>query len=149
MARTDFGKAIERFAEKVDGGIATVMRKSSVDLLSAIVMRTPVGNPDLWKSSPPPGYVGGRLRASWTVDFGQPEIAFDIRPDPAGNATVSRGELKLQQWQPGLPIVISTRLPYAPRIEFQGHSGQAPAGMVRVSVAEWHSFIERAARSLD
>ncbi|MDH5829796.1 hypothetical protein QFW80_04590 [Luteimonas sp. M1R5S18] len=149
MARTDFGKALHKFAEKVDGGIATVMRKSSIDLLSSIVMKTPVGNPTLWKSKGPPGYVGGRLRASWTVDFDQAVFTATLKPDPSGALTIANGATKLQQWEPGLPIVISTRLPYAPRIEFQGHSGQAPAGMVRVSVAEWHSFVERAARSLD
>ncbi len=150
MAATSFGKALEQFAEKVDGGIRTVMVKSSIDLHAAIVMRTPVGNPDLWKHSPPPGYVGGRLRASWEVGLDRFEwTPGEIKPDPGGGATIAKGTWKLQQWKPGEDIYIGTRLPYAPPIEYVGHSKQASAGMLRVSVSEWQSFIESAARSLE
>ncbi len=149
MATTDFSKALRKFAEKVDGGIRTVMVKSSIDLHTAIVMRTPVGNPDLWKGNAPPGYVGGRLRASWEIGIDRFEwTPGEIKPDASGAATIAKGTWKLQQWTPGTGIYIGTRLPYAPVIEYQGHSKQAQAGMLRVSVAEWHGFVERAARQV-
>ena len=143
-----FGADLAKFAAKVDGGIRTVMRKSSLDLHTAIVMRTPVGNPDLWKHKAPARYAGGRQRASWGVGLDRFEFEAEIKADPGGALTVSRGASVLQRWEPGMDIYIGTRLPYAPPIEYLRHSKQAPAGMLRVSIAEWHGFVERAARQV-
>ncbi|MCY1383672.1 hypothetical protein D9M69_718230 [compost metagenome] len=38
---------------------------------------------------------------------------------------------------------------FGPRLEFESWSSQAPAGMVRVSVAEFQTFVNEAAASLN
>ena len=40
-------------------------RKIHLQTINQMIKGTPVGNPDLWQSKPPPGYVGGRARSNW------------------------------------------------------------------------------------
>ena len=39
-------------------------------------------------------------------------------------------------------------LPYIRPLEYEGHSKQAPAGMVRVSVTEFQTFVDNAVKAL-
>ena len=39
-------------------------------------------------------------------------------------------------------------LPYGPRLEYEGWSSQAPAGMVQVSVTEAQTFVNNAVSGL-
>jgi hypothetical protein len=39
-------------------------------------------------------------------------------------------------------------LPYGPRLEYEGWSSQAPAGMVRISVVEFQTFVDKAVMEL-
>lgn len=46
-------------------------------LLAKVIKRTPVGNPDNWKSGKAPaGYVGGTLRRGWTAGKSQNAKAY-------------------------------------------------------------------------
>lgn len=82
-------------------------------LLSRIEKRTPIGRPELWKYPAPKNYVPGTLRASWAMLITS-----------------------------ALNIQISNDQPYADRVEF-GWSTQAPAGMLRISIKEWDSIINK------
>ncbi len=94
------------------------------------------------------GYVGGRLRGSWTVTFNAPSTSEPGRIDPSGSETIAAAAAALSTFTVGPSIYITSNVPYANRIEFAGHSSQAPAGMVRVSVAEFQQFVTDAVRSL-
>jgi hypothetical protein len=112
------------------------------------VLRTPVGNPDLWKSKPPKGYVGGRLRANWTVSIGVPDTTTTDAIDQSGEGTINAGRAVIDTADTTQAIYMTNSLPYAVSIEY-GHSGvQAPAGMVRVSVADFQAFVDKAAAEL-
>ncbi|WP_330210091.1 hypothetical protein [Pseudomonas sp. AM4(2022)] len=39
-------------------------------------------------------------------------------------------------------------LPYGPRLEYEGWSNQAPAGMVQITVTEFQMFINKAVSEL-
>lgn len=143
-----FTASLAAFAKKAPEQVRVVVRKASIDLLTATVYRTPVGNPDLWKSKPPKGYVGGRLRANWNVSLVAPDTTTTDAIDKDGGATVNRGSAEIGQADGIKDIWMMNSLPYAIPIEY-GHSGvQAPAGMVRVSVAEFQAFVDQAAASL-
>jgi len=143
-----FTASLAAFAKKAPEQVRVVVRKVSIDLLTATVMRTPVGNPDLWKSKPPKGYVGGRLRANWNVSLVAPDTSTTDAIDKDGSATVNRGSAEIGQADGVKDIFIMNSQPYALPIEY-GHSGvRAPAGMVRVSVAEFQTFVDQAAASL-
>ncbi|GGA05605.1 hypothetical protein [Dyella caseinilytica] len=48
MADKTFALSLTAFAQKAPEKAREVVRKVSIDLLTATVMRTPVGNPELW-----------------------------------------------------------------------------------------------------
>lgn len=147
MADT-FALSLAAFAAKAPDKARAVVRKVAIDTLSRVVLRTPVGNPQMWKSKPPAGYVGGRLRANWNTSIGAPSLTVTAKRDAAGEATIQRGRGVIAASDGEQPIYIMNSLPYVREIEYEGHSRQAPAGMVRITVAELQSFVDNAARSL-
>lgn len=147
MAET-FALSLARFAEVAPDKARTVVRKVALDALSRVVLRTPVGNPSLWKHKPPAGYVGGRLRANWNVSVGAPDVSVSFRRDKAGQVTIARGTNAITASDGERSIYIVNSLPYVREIEYEGHSRQAPAGMVRITVTELQTFVDNAVRGL-
>jgi hypothetical protein len=143
-----FALSLHAFAKKAPEQARQVIRKVSIDLLTATVLRTPVGNPKLWKSKPPAGYVGGRLRANWMVSLVAPDTSTTAAIDKDGGTTIAKGSQTIAGSDGTEDIWIMNSLSYAIPAEY-GHSGvQAPQGMVRISVAEFQAFVEKAAASL-
>jgi hypothetical protein len=144
-----FALSLHAFAKKAPENARQVVRKVSIDLLTATVLRTPVGNPDLWKNkNPPAGYVGGRLRANWTVALVAPDTTTTEAVDKAGSSTIAKGSQTILASDGEEDIYITNSLPYAIPVEY-GHSGvQAPQGMVRVTVAEFQAYVEKAVAEL-
>lgn len=142
-----FGVDVRRWCEKAKGNADQVLRATVLGLTNNIVFRSPVGNPDLWKSPPPPGYVGGRFRANWQVTIGEP--ARDSLPviDPTGSVSILSASTTMQGAQCGPPVYIVNNLPYAIELEY-GHSTQSPEGMVRLASAEFQQIVNNAVRSL-
>lgn len=147
MSSQTFTLAISQFVEKAKAAPALVVRKATIELFSAVVLRTPVGNPDLWAGPAPKGYVGGRLRANWIVSFDRPDPATTGAIDKTGQATIGKGITVITRADGEHDIYMTNNLPYALPVEY-GHSKQAPAGMVRVSIAEFSQFVENAVREL-
>lgn len=140
---------LRAFIEKAKGNSEQVVRKVGIDMLARIIDRSPVGNPDLWKSPPPPGYVGGRFRGNWQVTFDAQATAETGRIDAGGGETNRAGQAVLAAYRAGVnSIWLTNTVPYAVPLEY-GHSSQAPAGMVRVTAAEFQQFVDRAVQELD
>lgn len=126
------------FADQIDEEVNKRVRTIALALLNEVIERSPVGNPDLWKSPPPPGYVGGRFRGSHIVSIGAPVYTVTTNVDPSGSDTRGKGMAALSGLEPYTQIFIQTNLPYAERLE-QGHSGQTPDGLYElafISVSE-------------
>lgn len=140
-----FALDVSKFVAKATAAPATVTRKVALDVLAKVVLRTPVGNPDKWKNQPPPGYVGGRLRANWNTSIGRGD--FTTSKSTTDNA-VRRGESRLRAYDGTQDIYLLNSLPYVRRIEYEGWSSQAKAGMVRITVAEFQTFVDNAVRGL-
>lgn len=140
---------LRAFIEKAKGNADQVVKKVGIDMLAKIVDRSPVGNPSLWQSPPPPGYVGGRFRGNWQVTFNAPATAELERIDASGSSTKAAGAAVIAAYQSGInSIWLTNTVPYAMALEF-GHSSQAPAGMARVTAAEFQQFINKAVQELD
>jgi hypothetical protein len=136
----DFTLALEKFARKAPEKAEAVITKVCLTLHRQIVLATPVGNPDLWKSPPPAGYVGGRLRANWNTGFGSIDRTAH-GPDKSGTGTLARAQAELLARPVGRDVYITNSLPYAIPIEYGG-STQAPAGMVRVTVQAFNGIVQ-------
>jgi hypothetical protein len=194
-----FALDVARWCEKAKDNADTVLRGVVIELLSRVVLRTPVGNPDLWKANAKVisgrqrfnadvdavnafaadsvmrlkygkvktqrhlsartiakrlplkvgrGYVGGALRGSWQVTVGAPAGSDNQRVDPSGNATIAAGVAAIAGAVVGPSIFIISNKSYARRIEFEAWSKQAPAGMVRVTAAEFSLIVDEQARAL-
>ena len=149
MSAQTFALDLSKFIEKAKAAPEQVVRKVSIDLLSKVVLRTPVGNPTLWKTKyPPAGYVGGRLRANWNVSIGSPDLSTSPAIDKTGGPTIASGVAALGRVDATQPVYIMNSLPYVREIEYEGHSKQAPAGMVRVTVTEFQTFVNSAVRGI-
>lgn len=107
-------------------------------ILGNLIRRSPVGNPDAWKSTDfgrlpaPAGYVGGHFRRNWLVSIGGFNEAELEGEDIAGATTLAAGRAQIRRYQAGKlgpNLVIQNNVPYANRLA-QGHSRQAEAGWV-------------------
>ncbi|KGU87202.1 hypothetical protein [Pseudomonas mediterranea] len=187
-----FSLDLKEFVEKAKGNAEQVVKKVSIDLLAAVVDRSPVGNPELWASNAvavqynnevsrlnaairantenlatngrvKPGrlikdgmdlstgknYVGGRFRGNWQVSFETAKEGTLEQIDPSGSLSKRQGTATIQTFSLGVgSIWLINNLPYGHRLEYEGWSTQAPAGMVRISVTEFQAFVNRAITEL-
>ncbi len=144
--RREFEHELNVFIEKTlpDQHLA-IQKKIAIDLFSRIIEKNPVGNPSKWSPSslpPPKGYVGGRSRANWQISVGT--AGSDTSKDPETGVVTKQKISTMQEtagWTAmatakyGGTIWIYNNVRYITALE-HGHSKQAPAGMVAVSLAE-------------
>lgn len=141
-----FGLQLDDFARRVGLSGTTVAKRVGFDLFGRFVRKTPVDT--------------GRARASWNISVNQPDrsVVGEVRTRLKKGTHLPKGIQRrgLQQAinqlqsqtvfaltvQPGDTIWISNNLPYIGELE-NGHSQQAPAGMVAVSIAEVETTMSR------
>lgn len=187
-----FSLQLAEFIEKAKGNTEQVVQKVAIDLISAVIDRSPVGNPELWASNQTAreynlevvrfnaslrddpnnltkagrlkpglkvndsmdivsqdGYVGGRFRGNWQVTFDTKATGQLERIDPQGYSTKSAASQVVLSFTSEVGTIWAVNnLPYGPRLEFEGWSSQAPSGMVRISVTEFQTYVNRAVASL-
>lgn len=145
-----FEADLAKFAEVMDLAPALVTKRIVADLHGRITNRTPVDT--------------GRARASWDVKQGAPSsfvppitigskkgdaktaLGKGLAGNSLGKGAATGGAAKniskaLEEIDGAAPVFITTALDY-PRYLEEGSSNQAPAGMVRISVAEVEIEIE-------
>ncbi len=85
----------------------------------------------------PDGYVGGRFKNNWYVGFDSQPTQSNDTPDASGQGSNSRGLAVLEVFRVGQvsSIYFTNNLPYAQALE-NGHSGQAPGGMVGIAALD-------------
>ena len=168
-----FSSDIAKFAAKTIRKNNAIVRKIVIDLGTSLVMKTPVGNPELWltsggymnlytptgrrKKNPergkvifkaPAGYVGGTARANWQYGNGEmPEGVLDLI-DKGGNSTINRIIGGVQASPAASIHWVANNLPYMKRLE-EGWSTQSPQGMLRLTVAEFEPTIRAALKNVN
>lgn len=103
-------------AERIGQPLRVVLTKIALDLHTKITERTPVDT--------------GRLRASFQITAASP-----TQTTPPSGQYPRPASPPLPKITGEEPIFIASALPYAEAIE-NGHSAQAPAGMVAISIIE-------------
>lgn len=135
---------MEANIKKVYAACEKIADETLKEMYKKIVDRTPIGNPALWKHPyPPAGYVPGKLKASWQLSFNS--TARDKTSgrfvSTKGISNSGAGGIKINVSGKDSTATISNFQPYAYRIEYGSWSTQAPAGMMRITVAEYASII--------
>ena len=136
--------------EEVPKIVVREHQRITLDILSRLVQKSPVGNPDRWKSTRygllnkklkrkiTKGYIGGSFRNFWQVYAGNdpgtgapppPNGAF-ARPIPG-----TQGDESVAGLVPFSKTYIVNGLPYAERLN-NGWSFVAPAGFFELAIAE-------------
>lgn len=110
---------LKKFNKKTTHITEEVFKGTVIGLFNKVVLRTPVKT--------------GRLRKSWQPTINSPSVSLK---KANGDAIIT----KVSQAKLGDSIFLINNLPYAQKIE-AGSSNQAPAGMVRVTVAEYQKII--------
>lgn len=118
------------YKNKVEGSVEKAVRTFALQAYSNITLMTPVGNPDLWKKDPPPGYVGGRARANWNIDINTVDLSVTESKDQPDNAQALNVTAKYKVTD---TIYISNNLPYIQRLN-EGWSSQAPENFVEKGI---------------
>ena len=116
MSELKFRTDLKRFSQLVEKDVGTVRRRVAKALYEKTSRRTPVDT--------------GRLRASWALSDGTPSNY----TAPVGASGL--GPVTATFSNPFEASYLVNNLPYVLPIEFGGHSRKAPAGMVRISIAE-------------
>lgn len=151
---------LDQLADKVQQDLETVARRSTLQLFTAVVLKSPVDT--------------GRFRANWNVSQGAP----DTTTTQSTDANRAKAEVdKVQTLPVGGITYLSNSLPYAVVLEHGGYpnppkmgskvktggaggkddpkwayfvksrggySFQAPQGMVRISALEFNDYVKRA-----
>lgn len=143
----DFAKMLKAAGDKAE----LVVKKSAIQVLSAIEEKSPVGDPTLWAESSlpaPAGYTGGRFRANWNLSISSIDDSTTEDTDKTGTAAIARAQGKIEGYKMGDKVFITNSLPYAQRLEYEGWSSQAPAGMVRITAMEFDQYVREQAAKL-
>jgi len=125
MDAKSFGIALDDWAKDLTGPQLTgAVQKIALDLLGRVVMRTPVDS--------------GRLRANWSVSINYRDMNIREVDDKLGSGTIAAGRATIASMKVPQVVYLQNNLPYVSAIE-NGHSRQAPIGMLAVSLAELQS----------
>lgn len=120
-----FAADLDAFARHVNLSVQMVRKKIAFDLFGKMIERSPVDT--------------GRFRMSWAMADGAPAAVYGPEGGTGGDGaaadSAARANITARFQDPFSAIYITNPLPYAERLEF-GYSQKAPAGMVRVSLAE-------------
>lgn len=119
---------LKKFAAAIGVDLGLAIEKVATDLHTKIVKRTPVDT--------------GRARASWDATVGEPSDYVPAEDDTT-EKPFAPGKIDGTK-----PVFIVSNLVYIEALE-NGHSGQAPNGMVSISVAESKAEIDTLLQALD
>ena len=145
---------------KVQSNSDQVVRRTVFKIMEKIDMRSPVGNPSLWKdwnkggvaANPEhwlvkagfvgEGYVGGHFRANWQLGVNVQSTGEIKGHDYKGK--LEQEQAKIPAKAAGPVYYYQNNVPYAQAIE-DGHSqGQAPHGVVGLVVVEFGGIVSEA-----
>ena len=125
------------FAHKTKQDTRAVIRASTLEISASIILRTPVDS--------------GRARNGWYATLDTPSTKIPKKtkaskninaPGPDSNSAraISRATAVISDFG-GNVYYLTNNLPYIRRLEYEAWSTQAPAGMMRVSAAEYAAVL--------
>lgn len=118
----DLAKYCQAAGDKID----LVVRKTALQLQASMIEKSPVDT--------------GRFKSNWQCGLGGMNGDTNAKE---GSDALGRTEVVLQGFKAGQTIFLSNNLPYAKKLEY-GHSKQAPAGIVRLTVQDFAQAVKRA-----
>ena len=132
-----FANQMKAWERKTERKMDLAVRKIALEMFRRIILKSPVDT--------------GRFRGNWHLAIGSvPEGTLEL-DDKTGTATIAKGAATVMGINAGDTIYFANNLPYARRLEeggymagpkvVNGHSSQAPNGMVALTIQEFQSIV--------
>lgn len=126
---------VEEIGEAIAEAVAQDIQHAARAAIEVAVLSTPVGNPDIWKHPPPPGYKPGAARGNWVVGIGEQPGEENYDPkllDTVGAKTIKNLQEKVNGYLRanllrGDNLLIVNPVPYAEGLENGTVSSQGRA----------------------
>ena len=142
-----FYQQVAKFCDRAEKKLTDGVAAFYVNFTTALIARTPVGDPSLWQDPPKPGYVPGTLANSWFTTPSSPYMGKVRIPNSGASASYSNASARAKDLAGGI-LYITNPTPYANMIEYMGWSSQAPAGMTRITAVEFEKHLRKGVRSV-
>ena len=139
---------LKEYVDKTGEDIVEVVQQTCIEVFTKIIMDTPVGKPELWKKKPPADYKAGALRANLQTSLNQQASGILSKKDKSGKRAINRMKAMVSKYDGLGSVVFVNNLSYASRIEYLGHSSQAPTGMVRLNVLAFQQAMDKAVKKV-
>lgn len=120
----EFNLSLGAFERQIPERVAQVHRAITLEALNRVVLRSPVDK--------------GRFRGNWQVSHDTPAEGRLERLDKSGSQTIAEGAAEVAKIRPYEITWLVNNLAYAQSLE-DGHSKQAPGGVVEPTVQELRS----------
>ncbi|WP_373420026.1 HK97 gp10 family phage protein [Pseudomonas sp. FSL W5-0203] len=127
-----FAESLAAFAEQTKEAIDDVFREVVIEIGTSVIRLSPVDT--------------GRFKGNWQFTVGAPSNQSIDTFDKAGHETIATLVAEVSKLEAGQVAYIVNNLVYGVPLEY-GHSDQAPAGMVQITLARFQQIVEEATRN--
>ena len=127
-----FAESLAAFAEQTKEAIDDVFREVVIEIGTSVIRLSPVDT--------------GRFKGNWQFTVGAPSNQSMDTFDKAGHETIATLVAEVSKLEAGQVAYIVNNLVYGVPLEY-GHSDQAPAGMVQITLARFQQIVEEAIRN--
>lgn len=127
-----FAESLAAFAEQTKEAIDDVFREVVIEIGTSVIRLSPVDT--------------GRFKGNWQFTVGAPSNQSIDTFDKAGHETIATLVSEVSKLEAGQVAYIVNNLVYGIPLEY-GHSDQAPAGMVQITLARFQQIVEEAIRN--
>ena len=127
-----FAESLAAFAEQTKEAIDDVFREVVIEIGTSVIRLSPVDT--------------GRFKGNWQFTVGAPSNQSIDTFDKAGHETSATLVAEVSKLEAGQVAYIVNNLVYGVPLEY-GHSDQAPAGMVQITLARFQQIVEEAIRN--
>jgi hypothetical protein len=128
----DFTSAVRAHGINALKRVDRIRRASALEVMKLIIYATPVDT--------------GRARGNWQISLNAPMTVVTGRDDRGGGAVMAEAMANLGSLTD--VVWMTNNLPYIKKLEYDGHSQQAPNGMFRKAVARWDEIVTAKAGSM-
>lgn len=129
-----FAEQLQQFRDQTLETMDEVFRRVMIEIGTTVIRLSPVDT--------------GRFRGNWQFTVDAPASASLDNYDADGHETIAKLVADVQHLSYGQTAHLVNNLIYSIPLEY-GHSGQAPAGMVRITLAGFQQMVEQAVREVN
>ena len=127
-----FAESLAEFADQAKEAIDDVFREVLIEIGTSVIQLSPVDT--------------GRFKGNWQFTVGAPSNQSLDTFDKSGHETIAALVAEVSKLEAGQVAYVVNNLVYGVPLEY-GHSDQAPAGMVQITLARFQQIVEEAIRN--